>query len=123
MSRGPGRITHVYDVQELSAHFPSLAGGTAYFDGPGGTQTPDVVGEAMRHTLTQPLSNRGRLTPAERNILRLVAAEKTTRQIADELRISPRTVDRHRANICEKIDLHGSFALIKFALAHKSELL
>ena len=32
----------------LRAHFPSLAGGTAYFDGPGGTQTPDVVGEAMR---------------------------------------------------------------------------
>ena len=35
----------MYDVQALRAHFPSLAGGTAYFDGPGGTQTPDVVGE------------------------------------------------------------------------------
>jgi cysteine desulfurase family protein (TIGR01976 family) len=56
-----------YDVAALRAHFPSLAGGTAYFDGPGGTQTPDVVGEAMRATITQPLSNRGRLTPAERN--------------------------------------------------------
>jgi len=57
----------VYDVQALRAHFPSLAGDTAYFDGPGGTQTPDVVGEAMRKAITQPLSNRGRLTPAERN--------------------------------------------------------
>ncbi len=57
----------MYDVQALRAHFPSLAGGTAYFDGPGGTQTPDVVGEAIRRTLTQPLSNRGDLTPAERN--------------------------------------------------------
>jgi cysteine desulfurase family protein (TIGR01976 family) len=56
-----------YDVEALRAHFPSLAGGTAYFDGPGGTQTPDVVGEAMRRAITQPLSNRGRLTPAERN--------------------------------------------------------
>jgi cysteine desulfurase family protein (TIGR01976 family) len=56
-----------YDVQALRAHFPSLAGGTAYFDGPGGTQTPDVVGEAMRATITGPLANRGRLTPAERN--------------------------------------------------------
>ena len=56
-----------YDVEALRAHFPSLAGGTAYFDGPGGTQTPDVVGEAMRSAITQPLSNRGRLTPAERN--------------------------------------------------------
>ena len=57
----------MYDVQALRAHFPSLAGGTAYFDGPGGTQTPDVVGEAMRKAITRPLSNRGRLTPAERN--------------------------------------------------------
>lgn len=62
------------------------------------------------------------LTPAERNILRLVAAEKSTRQIADELHISPRTVDRHRANICDKLDLHGANALIRFALSHKSEL-
>ncbi len=57
----------MYDVQALRAHFPSLAGDTAYFDGPGGTQTPDVVGEAMRKAITRPLSNRGRLTPAERN--------------------------------------------------------
>lgn len=62
------------------------------------------------------------LTPAERNILRLIANEKTSRQIADELHISPRTVDRHRANICDKLDLHGTNALIRFALSHKSEL-
>jgi DNA-binding NarL/FixJ family response regulator len=62
------------------------------------------------------------LTPAERNILRLIAAEKTSRQIADELNISVRTVDRHRANVCDKLDLHGTNALIRFAIAHKSEL-
>jgi DNA-binding NarL/FixJ family response regulator len=62
------------------------------------------------------------LTPAERNILRQIAAEKTSRQIADELHISIRTVDRHRANICDKLNLHGSNALIRFALSHRSEL-
>ena len=62
------------------------------------------------------------LTPAEQNVLRLIAAEKTTRQIAEELHISPRTVDRHRSNICDKLDLHGANALIRFALSHKSEL-
>jgi DNA-binding NarL/FixJ family response regulator len=62
------------------------------------------------------------LTPSERNILRLIAAEKTSRQIADELHISIRTVDRHRANICDKLNLHGSNALIRFAIAHRSEL-
>lgn len=62
------------------------------------------------------------LTAAERNILRLVAAERTTRQIAEELGISPRTVDRHRANICDKLDLHGTNALIRYALRYRSEL-
>jgi DNA-binding NarL/FixJ family response regulator len=62
------------------------------------------------------------LTPSEQKILRLVAAGKTSRQIADMLHISPRTVDRHRSNICGKLNLHGSNALIRFALAHKSEL-
>jgi DNA-binding NarL/FixJ family response regulator len=62
------------------------------------------------------------LTPSEHHILKLIGAEKTSRQIADELHISIRTVDRHRANICDKLDLHGSNALIRFAVGHKSEL-
>jgi DNA-binding NarL/FixJ family response regulator len=60
------------------------------------------------------------LTPAEQHILKLIADEKTSRQIADELFISIRTVDRHRSNICAKLNLHGTNALIKFAVAHKS---
>ncbi len=60
------------------------------------------------------------LTPAENQILKLIAAEKTSRQIADELFISIRTVDRHRANICLKLNLHGTNALLKFAVANKS---
>lgn len=62
------------------------------------------------------------LTPTERQVLRLIAANKTSKEIADELFISPRTVDKHRANISEKLDLHGSHALLSFALKHESEL-
>lgn len=62
------------------------------------------------------------LTEAERRILKLIAEQKTSKQIAAELFISPRTVDNHRANICEKLQIHGSNALLKFALEHKSEL-
>ena len=36
-----------YDVAALRAEFPSLESGIAHFDGPGGTQTPRVVGEAI----------------------------------------------------------------------------
>lgn len=62
------------------------------------------------------------LTPTERRILSLIAEDKTTREIADYLFVSPRTIDTHRANICRKLDLHGSLALVKFAIEHKSEL-
>ncbi|MCA1624376.1 MAG: response regulator transcription factor [Acidobacteria bacterium] len=63
------------------------------------------------------------LTPTERRVLKLIAEYKTSKEIAEELFISYRTVETHRANICQKLDLKGSHVLIKFALAHKSELL
>jgi len=56
-----------YDVEAFRAQFPALADGVAHFDGPGGTQTPASVGEAIARTLTGPLSNRGRSTLSERN--------------------------------------------------------
>lgn len=62
------------------------------------------------------------LTPAEKNILKMIADGKTSREIADTLFISIRTVDRHRANISEKLNLRGTNAVVKFAIAHKSEL-
>ena len=48
-----------YDVARIRSLFPSLESGWAHFDGPGGTQTPRAVGEAVASVLTGPLSNRG----------------------------------------------------------------
>lgn len=62
------------------------------------------------------------LTPTERRVLCLIAEHKTTKAIAAELFISPRTVDHHRANICAKLELHGINSLLKYAIAHKSRL-
>ncbi len=62
------------------------------------------------------------LTPAERRVLRMVADQKTSKEIADLLFVSVRTVEHHRAHICEKLDLRGSNALVKFAVAHKASL-
>jgi DNA-binding NarL/FixJ family response regulator len=62
------------------------------------------------------------LTPTERHVLRLIADYKTSKEIAEELGISRRTVETHRTNICQKLEIHGSHALMKFALEHKSRL-
>nr|WBO75883.1 cysteine desulfurase-like protein [Streptomyces sp. SBE_14.2] len=55
------------DLAALRAHFPSLTTGLAFFDGPGGTQTPRPVADAIAATLTGPLSNRGTVSPSELN--------------------------------------------------------
>jgi len=62
------------------------------------------------------------LTPTERHILQLIATDLTSKEIADRLEISVRTVDNHRFHICEKLSLHGSHSLLKFAYDHKSSL-
>jgi two-component system, NarL family, response regulator DegU len=58
----------------------------------------------------------GELTKMEKLILREIANQKTTKQIADDHFISTKTVENHRANICKKLNLHGNNSLLKFAI-------
>ena len=62
------------------------------------------------------------LTAAERRILKLIAEDRTSKEIADQLGISVKTVENHRLSICHKLNLHGSHSLLKFAFDHKSHL-
>jgi DNA-binding NarL/FixJ family response regulator len=61
------------------------------------------------------------LSPTEIKVLKLIAEDKTSKEIGERLFISYRTVETHRSNICRKLDLRGSLALVKFAAAHKTE--
>jgi cysteine desulfurase family protein (TIGR01976 family) len=65
-----------FDVAAVRAHFPALRNGAAHFDGPGGSQVPDVVAQAVAATLTAPMANRGRVTQAERNADDVVLAAR-----------------------------------------------
>jgi DNA-binding NarL/FixJ family response regulator len=62
------------------------------------------------------------LTKREREIVSLVASGMTSKEIAEQLFLSLRTVDNHRTHICNKLSLTGSFALLKFAVEHKEDL-
>jgi len=77
-------------------------------------------GRAQRFEQTQP--NLKALTPTERRILQMVADQKSSKEIAAELFVHYRTVENHRANICQKLGLRGHNALLKYAIQHKSEL-
>ncbi len=56
------------------------------------------------------------LTPRERQVLKLIAAGKSTREIAEELVLSSNTVQTHRLHIMEKLNLHKRSELIKYAI-------
>lgn len=62
------------------------------------------------------------LTGTERKILKMISVNMTTKEIASDLFISIRTVETHRSNICRKLDIHGTNALLRFALDHKDVL-
>jgi DNA-binding NarL/FixJ family response regulator len=56
------------------------------------------------------------LTPREREILQLIAEGLSNQDIASRLVISTKTVDRHRANLMEKLDIHNTAGLVRFAI-------
>ncbi len=62
------------------------------------------------------------LTPAERRVLRLLADNKTSAEIAEVLGLSHRTVQNHRAHAAQKLGLSGPNRLLQFALERRAQI-
>ncbi|MDA8138464.1 MAG: response regulator transcription factor [Desulfobacteraceae bacterium] len=82
--------------------------------------SPEISGKILDGYLER-RSNRsnlslGNLTLREIEVLKLVAEGHTSPQIGSFLNISPKTVDKHRANIMKKLDLHTAAALTAYAI-------
>ncbi|MGZ4500836.1 MAG: aminotransferase class V-fold PLP-dependent enzyme, partial [Nocardioidaceae bacterium] len=75
------------DIGRVRASFPALQDGTAYFDGPGGSQVPREVAQAVAGAMTAGLANRGVVTAAERRADDLVLAARAA--VADLLGARP----------------------------------
>jgi len=60
-----------------------------------------------------------KLTVTEKKIMSLIAQQKTTKDIADILFVSHRTIEKHRSNICDKLKITGNNALLKYAIENK----
>jgi len=61
---------------------------------------------------------RGELTERERQIMRLIAAGQRTREMAASLSLSPKTVEKHRANLMRKLGLRNASAVAAYAIAN-----
>lgn len=63
-----------------------------------------------------------KLSPTERRILKLITEDRTSKEIAELLQCSVRTVETHRQNISHKLELSGSHSLLRFAFDHRAQL-
>jgi len=78
----------------------------------------DVEDIIMRPSLNE-LKGRPQLTKREKQILQLIAAGKTTAVMADELFISPFTIETHRRNLIQKFEVKNAAELVMIATQHQ----
>jgi cysteine desulfurase family protein (TIGR01976 family) len=79
-----------FDVNRIRNEFPALKSGIAFFDGPGGSQVPRSVGDAIATAITQPISNRNTVTISEQNAEACVQGYRSA--VADLLNCDPKGV-------------------------------
>jgi two-component system, NarL family, response regulator NreC len=77
---------------------------------------PVVNGYLQSTPTTQALTLYNTLTPREKEVFKLIVKGRSRRVIAESLNISPKTVDRHRINLSEKLELYKEIEFVKFAM-------
>ena len=107
-------------LDEIADGIKAVAAGRPFFS----PSLAALLLNRRRRTADFEKENKGieHLTPTERRILKLIAEEKTSKEIAEQLYVSYRTIEKHRNNISHKLDLQGSLSLVKFAVINKSAL-
>ena len=107
---------------ELAAAIRTVAKGETYFS----SRISEIVMDGYLRKKVQVEENVSdeiagpnvTLTKREKEVLSLIAAGLNNREISEKLFISHRTVDTHRTNIMQKLDIHDAGHLVRFAIDH-----
>jgi DNA-binding NarL/FixJ family response regulator len=108
-----GYVTHDGPLQEVMKALRAAAAGRRYLGesvAAGFIEVPRGASHAERHVES--------LTPAERNILKLVAEGRTNPEVAGVMGLSPRTVETYRIRMMRKLGLDSFAGLMKYAIRH-----
>lgn len=103
-----GFISKDFVLDELALALRSMAEGRTYL-------SPDVALSSLREAASPGIPP---LTPRQRDVLRCIAAGQSNKEIARELAVSVKTVEYHRAELIQRLDLHDVASLTRFAVAH-----
>jgi len=106
-------------AKEIIEAVRTVAGGEKYY-------SPAVAGMLMEQIqagrvfgATEGLES---LTATERKVLQLVASDRTSKEIAEDMGVSVRTIEGHRLRMGRKLGLSGAHSLVKFAFEHRDTL-
>jgi DNA-binding NarL/FixJ family response regulator len=100
------------DIAELELAIGAVVQGESYLSPAVSKHVADYVrrvGENATSALDQ-------LTPRQREVLQLIAEGHTTREIAQIMDVSDKTVETHRANLMERLDIHDIAGLVRYAV-------
>lgn len=100
------------DTEELALALKAVRRGETYLSPP---VSRHVVSEYVRRTGGEP-NLLATLSPRQREILQLIAEGNTTKDIANLLNLSVKTVDTHRTQLMERLDIHDVAGLVRFAI-------
>ncbi|MEL0455454.1 response regulator transcription factor [Flavobacteriaceae bacterium SZ-1-7] len=93
-----GYILKEFAIEEIETCIKHVVNGTPYFS----EEIADYLDTSNQQKKPEVLNS---LTKSELKIVKLISENKTSQEIADELSISIRTVDKHRSNIVQKLNL------------------
>ncbi len=97
-------------VPELEAAIKAVAAGDSYISP---AVSKHLMGYLRRVNESAPTAT---LTPRQREILQLIAEGKTTQQMAQQLQISVKTAESHRAQLMERLNIHDVAGLVRYAI-------
>ena len=106
-------------MEEIAVGVRAVAGGQPYLSSAMTSrllQRPKMPASSSKDSLT------ASLTPTEQRILQLISEGQSSKEIGARLSIHYRTVENHRTNICRKLSIDGTNALVRFALQNKAML-
>jgi len=100
---------------ELEIAIHAVANGATYLSP---TISRQVVDDYLRRVSEKESTPLEMLTPRQREVLQLVAEGSSTKEIAQKLDLGIKTVETHRAQLMERLDIHDIAGLVRYAIRH-----
>lgn len=111
-----GYILKENSINDLSEGIKTVLSGNFFFSA---SVSSFLLNRSARNSSADSEIKGRRLTKTEKYVMRMIADGHTSNEIAKKMRISVKTINNHRANICKKLNLKGTNSLLVYAMKNK----